>query len=394
VPTYTERTTCRICEGQLVCVLHLGNQYLPRFVPVGFMQDREPELPKAPLRLARCQSCGLLQLHDMIDADLVYREYWYRSSVNASMRKALLDLRKEGTKWHLSGKWLDIGANDGTLLGFVPKTFKRMACEPALNLAEELQLVADDVMSDYFRFDERYTNCQVITSAAMFYDLNDPGRFVDDIVRCLAPDGVWINQLNDASTMIEANSWDGVCHEHNVYYDMVNLESLYLKHGLKIVQVSSNDVNGGSVRVTAKHAESPMRGEAPQDRSLLPSETQVMRFAQRAMRWKKRMTELVEALPRPIYGYGASTKGGVLLQYLDSPGLFAGVADRNPLKYGKMQAGIWSPIVSEEEMRSKNPGTLFVLPWAFRDEFIERESHLRSEGTIMLFPLPTIEAVL
>jgi hypothetical protein len=358
------------------------------------MQDREPELPKAPLRLARCKTCGLLQLHDSIDADLVYREYWYRSSVNLSMQTALLDLTQDGLKWHRSGKWLDIGANDGTLLKFVPKTFKRIACEPALNLESELKQVADDVMSDYFHCDERYTNCQVITSAAMFYDLDDPGRFVSDIVRCLAPEGIWINQLNDAATMIESNSWDGVCHEHNVYYDMVNLEALYAKYGLKILRVSSNDVNGGSVRVTATHAASQVSGATPQDSSLLPSAEQVMRFSQRAVRWKQRMTELVKALPQPIYGYGASTKGGVLLQYLDRPGLFAGVADRNPLKYGKMQAGIWSPIISEKEMREQKPGTLFVLPWAFRKEFVEREAEVRARGTMLLFPLPHIELVL
>ena len=103
--------------------------------------------------------------------------------------------------------------------------------------------------------------------------------------------------------------------------------------------------------------------------------------------------ELIHSLPKPIYGYGASTKGGTLLQYLDVPELLTAVADRNPLKWGLMQAGVWAEITSEETMRAAKPGTLFVLPWAFREEFVEREEALRADGTLMLFPLPNIEIV-
>jgi hypothetical protein len=350
-------------------------------------------LPKAPLRLSRCKVCGLLQLADSIEPDLVYRKYWYRSAVNSSMQTALLNLARDGQNWHKTGKWLDIGANDGTLLKFVPRTFERLACEPAYDFTEELKAVADHVRTDYFGADPNYTNLKVITSAAMFYDVDEPDLFVETIANSLAPDGVWLNQLNDSPTMIRENAWDGICHEHNLYYDLPNLAELYRRHGLKILRVSHNDVNGGSMRVTAAREDHPCQSDYDYDPLQSPTPQQVLRFSLRAVRWKQRMRDLVKSLPKPIYGYGASTKGGTLLQYLDVPALLEAVAERNPLKYGLCQSGVWSPIVPEVTMRLANPGTLFVLPWAFRKEFIERESEVRHAGTFLLFPLPNIELV-
>jgi len=389
VPIYTERSNCRVCEGQLENVIDFGNHYLTRFI-----NEKDDSLPRAPLRLARCNLCGLLQLHEVVDPDLVYRQYWYRSGINQTMQRALLNLVRDGAAWHKSGTWVDIGANDGTLLKFVPHSFNRIAYEPALNFKAELHEAADLVILDYFRADPGLRDVQVITSAAMFYDLDKPDEFVADIATALAPDGVWINQLNDAPTMIRDNAWDGVCHEHNVYYDLPNLEALYQRHGLKILRVAYNDVNGGSMRVTAARTEHRSPGLPSADPRDTPTPQQVLRFANRAQRWKQRMLRLAEVLPKPLYGYGASTKGGTLLQYLDIPDLLTAVAERNQLKWGLVQAGVWSPIISEESMREQSPGTLLVLPWAFRAEFIEREEELLAKGTTMLFPLPRIEMVL
>jgi NDP-4-keto-2,6-dideoxyhexose 3-C-methyltransferase len=163
---------------------------------------------------------------------------------------------------------------------------------------------------------------------------------------------------------------------------------------LKILRVTHNDVNGGSMRVTAARTEHRSPGLPASDPRDTPTPQQVLRFANRAIRWKERMTRLAEVLPKPIYGYGASTKGGTLLQYLDVPDLLEAVAERNQLKWGLKQAGVWSPIISEEQMREQSPGTLLVLPWAFRQEFVEREEELLAKGTMMLMPLPRIEMVL
>ena len=394
--TYTERTTCRSChEGELINVLSLGDQYLVNFVPV-----RDDSLPHAPLDLKRCARCGLLQLGHTVTPDLLYREFWYLSSVNQTMRDALSDVVKTGLEYHKKGRWLDIGANDGYLLSVLPEGFTRIACEPALNLTAKLRAVSDVVIDDYFtagheslRGAGKAGGCHVITSAAMFYDLDEPDVFVQDIAKCLTPDGVWINQLNDSPTMLKSNAFDAICHEHLCYYDVQSIKALYERNGLGIIDISYNAVNGGSVRIVAKKgAQSiPLLGHM----TLAPSE--VFSFAMRVKKWKARMLDLLQgtlANDGPLWCYGASTKGCCLLQYLDSPGSFKAIADRNPTKFGTVMAGTWLPVLPEQEMRDERPKHVLVLPWAFRKEFVQRERELMDDGTTLLMPLPSIEMVL
>lgn len=213
-PVYTQRTTCRGCGSQkLDSVLDLGSQFLPRFVP-----EPDSNLPRAPLHLVRCE-CGLLQLLHTIDQDLLFREFWYRSGINVSMREALKDLVEDAIAQRArvgrsarETAWLDIGANDGYLLSVVPEGWTKVACEPAFNFQPELEELADIVITDYFSAEA--TNgalFDVITSAAMFYDLDDPGKFLDDIRKSLDYYGVWVNQINDSPTMMKANAFDSIC---------------------------------------------------------------------------------------------------------------------------------------------------------------------------------------
>lgn len=391
-PTFVARKTCRGCgTTALVSVLDLGVQFLPRFVP-----EEDSSLPKAPLHLVRCASCGLLQLLHTTNPDLLYREFWYRSGINASMKSALREVVDEGVRWHLIGSWLDIGANDGYLLSAVPPEFKKVACEPARNFKAELEEQADDVLLDYFSAkglnNEKF---EVITSAAMFYDVDEPGAFLDDIHASLKPGGVWINQLNDAPTMMKANAFDSICHEHLCYYDVPTLAALYLLHGLVIVGISFNEVNGGSVRVVAKR-----EGDVQDwERASILGLTQVTQrdaeaFAKRIAKWADVFGELVSSLGPNLWCYGASTKGSTLLQYLDMREYFAAVADRNPKKHGLKMVGSWLPIVGEDAMREARPRYAVVLPWAFKKEFTAREALTRAEGTSFIYPLPNPEIVL
>ena len=397
VATSKVRTTCRACHSSnLQNVLSLGDQYLVNFVPV-----IDHSLPHSPLDLTRCSDCGLLQLRHTVNPDLLYREFWYRSSVNQTMRDALADLVLDGLKWHKEGRWLDIGANDGYLLSVLPPGFTRIACEPALNFTDDLHKVSDHVIPDYFSADHdflrgvgRRGGCDVITSAAMFYDLDDPDAFVADIVKCLSPDGVWINQLNDSPTMLKQNAFDAICHEHLCYYDVKSLSVLYARHGLSIVDISYNEVNGSSVRITAKQSG---LGGIPLIAHKSVSEQEAIDFAHRVEKWKVNMTAMLHgplATTGGMWCYGASTKGCCLLQYLDMPGAFRAIADRNPAKYGTLMTGSWLPVLPEQDMRDDRPKHVMVLPWGFKKEFVERERELLADGTTMIFPLPTIEEVL
>jgi hypothetical protein len=395
-PIYTPVKNCRACGSSgLVEVLSLGEQYL-----CAFPTEINSMLPKAQLMLVRCASCGLLQLLHSTDVDLLYNEYWYRSSMNQTMRDALRDVVNTGLAYHNEGAWLDIGANDGCLLSHVPNEFTKIACEPAATFHAQLEEHADHVVGTFFskaavedKFDGK---CAVVTSCAMFYDLDDPLGFCKDIASVLHRDGVWINQLNDSPTMLETNGFDGICHEHVTYWDVHQLAEVYRKAGLKIVEVTFNGVNGGSMRVVA--VKSTMAMPEKRLEGLPKANTQaVSEFALRIPRWRRIMQDLLSDNARrngPAWGYGASTKFTAVLQYLDASQTFLSVADRNHAKHGRYMVGSWLPIVSEDTMRRARPRLLVVGPWSFRNEFNAREIDLRRNGTTMLYTMPSIEMVL
>lgn len=393
---YTKRTTCRACNYiGLDSILNLGDQYL-----VNFVDKVDFDLPKAPLHLVRCQSCGLLQLEHTTNPDLLFKTFWYRTGINQTMRDAMKRIIDNGYRFKQDGVWLDIGANDGYLLSQVPNSFVKIACEPAKNLEAELKTIADITISDYFssRHEALYDGngvgrCSVVTSAAMFYDVDDPGAFIDDVVKVLADDGVWINQLNDAPTMMRTNAFDAICHEHLCYYDLDSLNNLYDKHGLNIIAVTYNDVNGGSMRVVAMKKREAWSKYPTFPKDVVSLE-EARKFSDRVHKWKTLMLQTLHSKNRPVWLYGASTKGAVLLQYLGANEHFCGIADRNPLKVGKYMTGSWLKVYDETVMRGEKVDTIMVLPWAFRDEFIARERELLDDGATMLFPLPNIEEVL
>jgi len=391
-PIYTERTTCRSCQSKtLVHVLSLGDQYL-----CAFPQHVDPGLPKAPLTLVRCGVCGLLQLLHSVERDLLYGEYWYRSSVNQTMREALKDLVNDALKFVDTGAWLDIGANDGCLLSHVPDKFHKTACEPSRTFHSQLEEFADEVIPTYFSRSETEKSYDVITSAAMFYDLDDPLSFSKDIAASLAPNGIWINQLNDAPTMLDRNAFDGICHEHLCYYTAHDLEALYRRAGLKIIALRFNEINGGSMRVFAMRSDSGI-GEKNLAGYPKVSPVDAEEFSDRVLRWREIMHSVLDGGSlkyAPIWCYGASTKGSTLLQFLGMNERFYAVADRNPAKHGRFMVGSWLPITDEVTMRKAKPRCMVVLPWAFRAEFVAREAATRKDGTIQMFPLPNPEFVL
>ena len=249
-PAYITRTACRNCsEPRLQPVLSLGECYLPTFV-----KQRDDSLPKAPLDLVRCDTCGLLQLKHETDMELLCREYFYRSSVNQTMRDALADVVLDAGKYAKEGVFLDIGANDGYLLSRVNERFTKVAVEPALNMQPMLEEHADHIDANFFSaegFLQFADKAHIITSCACFYHVSDPDLFVHDIAKCLSDTGVWINQLSDAPTMLRLNAFDAICHEHACYWDAHQLNLLYQRHGLHIVSIKHNNVNGGSIRVAA-----------------------------------------------------------------------------------------------------------------------------------------------
>jgi len=246
---------------------------------------------------------------------------------------------------------------------------------------------------------------KVITSIAMFYDLERPQAFVDEIAALLDPDGVWVFEQSYLPSMLETNSYDTICHEHLEYYGLAQVKRMLDKAGLKVVDLEFNDVNGGSFSVTAaprasRHAEATELVERTlrkEDELLLAADRTYRDFAGRAADHKRALVGLLRDLKqqgKKVFGYGASTKGNVLIQYCGiDPQLVSCIAEVNEDKFGAFTPRSLIPIVSEAEARRQKPDYFIVFPWHFRAGILKREEAFLRGGGQFIFPLPRIDIV-
>ncbi|MEO8367663.1 MAG: class I SAM-dependent methyltransferase [Candidatus Solibacter sp.] len=411
---YTEISQCRLCGNrQLTTVLSLGDQYLATsFVKTN--KGNPLAKIKVPLTLVLCdpaknpKACGLVQLRETVERDVMYREYFYRSHTNPMMRDALKEIVDEATRrveLTANDAVLDIGCNDGTLLTFYPDSVRRFGIDPAANIPIRQADSSIAIAVDYFGAsvaaklsgDARF---KIVTSIAMFYDLDDPHGFVRDVKQVLAEDGVWCLQLSYLRDLIEQMNFYDICHEHLLYYSLRALCSLFEAHGLTVVDASTNLVNGGSIRLFVKHEAAGVE-QGPAVEQLLKEEKQ-LGLANAAT--YREFANRIDALKVSILGYmsdeqqrggmvsglGASTKGNVLLQYFGiTKENMPFITDRNPDKAGLRTLGTDIEVVPEEHGRKVRPSTQLVLIWFFKDELLKREERYLAEGGKLLFPMPS-----
>jgi SAM-dependent methyltransferase len=332
--------------------------------------------------------------------------YGYRSGVNETMRAELKDITTQIEKivrFQNDEVVLDIGCNDGTLLSSYTVPSKKVGFDPSVNMAKYAKEAGHEVVYDYFSKEKyKYPMARAITAIAMFYDLEDPNKFLEDVKACLHPWGVFVIQQNYLVGMLEQLAFDNICHEHLEYYSLTSLIPLLESHGLELIDATTNNINGGSLRTYIRHKGATVYSAWGQDRinKLLRKEKDMgldnhktyQSFADKVKTQGKQLREFVDT-HKNIYVYGASTRGGTLLQFCGiGKKQIVAAADRNPDKWGKIMQSTGIPIVSEEEARAKADYFL-VLPWFFRGEFVERESEFLKSGKHLVFPLPKFEIV-
>ena len=414
------RSTCRICGcPHLAPVLSLGEHRI-----AGAFADPkggEPVRRAIPLELVRCdmtqdqEACGLIQTRHTVPGSILYSSYWYRSGVNRTMTENLHGIARaieSIVPLEPGDLVVDIGCNDGTLfdgyqspglrfLGFDPSDVGRYAVEKGY-----------DVVRDFYSFEalrrrRPEQKAKAITSIAMFYDLEDPRAIVADVAAALAERGVWVMELHYLPTMLEANAFDAIVHEHLEYYSLAVLERMVREAGLEVVAAELNDINGGSIRLfiayPGTHQQTP--AQAAELRRLRVNEFELALDSPAPYEAFRRRVEQVRddllATCRDLHGagktihvYGASTKGNTILQYagIDNT-LIAAAADRNSDKWGSETIGTHIPIISEEQSRAANPDYYLVLPWHFLDEFLEREAEFLERGGKFIVPLPEVRII-
>jgi hypothetical protein len=405
----TAVTSCRVCHSdRLVEILDFGDMVLTGVFPA----TRDEEIPSGRVRLMLCQECGLTQLGDTFPPEEMYGDnYGYRSGLNRSMVAHLerISHRLETRIGLESGDAvLDIGSNDGTLLrSYRTQGLVRTGIDPTI--AKFSEYYPDDItaVADFFSADA-YARvggkpARVVTSIAMFYDLDNPVAFARDIASVMTDDGVWYFEQSYMPWMLRSGAYDTICHEHLEYYSLTTIKRILDEAGLHLVDAATNAVNGGSISVMA--SKSPHGGISVYAQWLLEQEANDrvhspeswVEFRQKVRTRQKDLHSLLQRLKdsgASVMALGASTKGNVLVQTTPvTVDLVSKVGDVNPYKYGRYLPGSDIPIVSQEEVLADEPDYLLILPWHFRETFMESMAPFLNRGGRLIFPLPDLEVV-
>ena len=402
IPKTTKIKKCRLCKNRkLKQIYNFGNHFVSNFVNKASITKGV----KAPLNLVYCSNCKLLQLEHTAPQEIMYKKfYWYRSGVTNTMKIALKDIFLKVKKMSILKKGdtiLDIGANDGTLLKyFKDDGFNTIGCEPAKNLTNELKKNCNHVINNFWNF--KYLNNilnkhklkkpKIIMAIGMFYDLEDPSKFISDAAKSLDDDGVFIAQLMCLNSMIKENDLGNICHEHLEFYSYPSLKFLFEKNGFKIIKIEENEINGGSYRIFCK--KNVKKSISYKEKTSLAD---IKKFIKRVEKNKKTCLSFIKKCNNKgekVFLYGASTKGNTLLQYygIDSK-MISFASERSPEKLGKYTIGSGLKIISEKAARKLNPKYFFVMPYAFIKEFIIRENKWLEKGGKFILPYPNFKVL-
>ena len=402
IPRTIKITKCRLCfDNKLLKIYSFGNLHISNFVT---KKDINIGI-KAPLDLVYCKNCKLLQLQHSAPQEIMYKQfYWYRSGITNTMKNALKDIFLTVKKMSILNKGdtvLDIGANDGSLLKYFKKEkYITIGCEPAKNLTKFLKKNCKYILKNFWNSKDlikiikskKIKKPKLITAIGMFYDLENPSKFIADAAEVLDDDGVFIAQLMCLKSMLKKNDLGNICHEHLEYYSYDSLKYLFEKNGLKIFKIVENDINGGSYRIFCK--KNIARSIVYKEKTNL---FEIKKFIQRVeINKKKCLTFLTNAAKKKlkIFIYGASTKGNTLLQYYGiNHKLIPFAAERSPEKWGKYTIGSGVKIISENKARKLNPDYFFVMPYAFIKEFIKREKKWLKKGGKFILPYPNFKVI-
>lgn len=411
---------CRISGKKLQHIFNLGKIHISDFIK----NNEETRAGEEELGLSLCSESGLLQLEKVIPKEKMYGKYWYRSGTNDTMKKELKDVAEnclESIVTKDNDIFLDIACNDGTMFDYIPNNLIKIGVDPSDDsYFKESSKKADEIIQDFFsekaykqgKFGDK--KAKIITTIAMFYDLEDPITFSKEVKNILDDNGIWVLQMSYTPLMLQQLAFDNICHEHVMYYSLSSIKYLMDKVGFDIMDCVLNDVNGGSFRIFLMKKESDktkFRNQQKRDvadfrvRSILEYEKTLKlnkpetykRFYKKILKLRKDTVSFIKKVKKEgktIYGYGASTKGNTLVHWYGLTNKeISAIADRSTFKHGLVTANTNIPIVSEEQMREDNPDYLLILPWHFIKEFSQREKQYLKNGGKFIVPCPKFEII-
>ena len=398
---------CRNCNRRnLTKVFSLG-----KISYTGKFPKKNKKIKKAPLSIVMCKDCGLVQLENKFNLKYLYGpDYGYRSGINESMvnhLKNVVKKLKKKVKLKKNQLVLDIASNDATLLKFYPKNIITFGIDPLVKKYIKSYKSINFKVSNFFSKSlirkKTKKKFKIITALSVFYDLEKPNKFLKEVQNILHEDGIFVLEFADLESILKNKMFDTICHEHLEYYSTRVLVDMCKNNKLKVTDIIENEINGASKQFYISHENSNFKINKKQVQNIIKREKKnkintkntLIKFFSTINKIKKKLLKKLDNIKKQdkiIHGYGASTKGNVLLQYFGIGKKYIDyIAERNENKFNLYTPGTNIKIISENESRNKKPDYYLVLPWHFKNQILRRESIMRKKGVKFIFPLPNIK---
>ena len=376
-----------------------------------FAKNEKINIKKTPLDLIICKKCKLVQLKHNYNLKYLYGpDYGYRTGINRTMSdhvKNITNIMVKKTNLKPGDHVLDIASNDGTLLNYYKKKYITFGIDPLVKKYKKNYKFIDFKVSSFFskKIIQKKTEnkFKIITALAVFYDLEDPNKFLFEVEKILHDEGIILIEFADIYSMIKYNMFDAICHEHLMYLSSKVLFQMATNNKLRVFDIRYNNINGGSTQYFICKEKSKYKNNKKNLNTALKKEENLgientktyKKFFNKIENIKHKLKTRINEIKknnRTIHAYGASTKGNVLLQYFGiGKKQIDFVADRNPKKINYYTPGTKIRIISEKKSRDIMPDFYLVLPWHFKKEILNREKNLIKKGSRFIFPLPKLK---
>ena len=403
-----QRTTCRACGGtQLKCFLSLG----PTPLANSFLKspDEAASEPSFPLDLYFCEDCSLVQLLDVINPEVLFRNYIYVTGTsdtiaahNVKYAQTVVDFLKLGP----SDLVVEVASNDGSLLKcFRNHGIRTLGIEPATNIAEMARSQDIETMDQFFNSatagQVRATHgpAGAVIGNNVLAHVDETQDFLLGCKELLRDDGLVIIEVPYLRELLERLEYDTVYHEHLCYFSVTTLLRLCESVGLRIVRLDHVPVHGGSLRMYAgpkehyrEHGRDVLAQAEEERKAGMTEFSRYQKFAADVQNNRQAIVKLLAELKsrgKSVAGYGAPAKGNTLLNYCGiDTGLVPYTVDKSPLKIGLYTPGMHLPVLPATALLERQPDYALILAWNFADEIMKQQQEFHQNGGKFIIPIP------
>jgi len=412
-PAVVHRDTCRMCDSRdLAVVLKLvptppGDHYVTA-------EALDRPQPAYPMTLVMCERCGLAQLPDVVNPEILYRDYIYNTSISLGLVRHF-DQYAESVIARAGAPEgalvVDIGSNDGTLLrGFKSRGMRVLGVDPARDVARKATDAGLETLNAFFTAavadDLRRERgpAAIVTANNVFANVDDLHDFMEGVRRLLAPDGVFVFETGYFPDLIRYSIIDNIYQEHLSYYSVKPLQQFFPRHGMQLVAVEHEPTKGGSIRGFVQLADAPRKLSPGMLVNLVQQETEggfdrpdeLQDFSARIEALRGNLDALVSDLRsrgRSLAGYGASVGVTTLLYYFDLGQALSFLVDDNPIRHGRFTPGHHIPVLPSDALYDRRPDDVLLLAWRYAEPIMSRHAAYRQAGGRFILPLPEISVV-